>query len=145
MTIAPSKPIPGTRHGVTEPAPSAPSAHGIHTVLADDLRAVVQVTTEPDARGVAALEATLAEHCARGRRYLRISIAGLHRLDPALITLLERTHYRLLAARGTCIITGAGPAAMRTLRELGLDDVLLVVEAFASERGQVPSIALAGG
>ena len=105
----------------------------VRTVLADRTRAVVQVTRELDSAGVAMLERLLDEHYAAGRRFLRISVVGVRGLSASLITLLERTHYRMLARRGTSIITGAGPEVMRSLAELGLDQVLLVVETCADD------------
>jgi anti-anti-sigma regulatory factor len=108
--------------------------HGVHTAFADRTRATVRVSGDLDSGGVAALERLLEEHYAAGRRFLRISVAGVRRLSTPLIALLERTHYRMLARRGTSIITGAGPEVMRELRELGLDEVLLVVETCADER-----------
>lgn len=116
------------------PATAAtPAGPGIRTALADQSRAVIQVTRDLDAAGVTALERVIEEHCAAGRSFLRISLVGVHRLSAAFVALLERTHYRLLARRGTSIITGAGEDVMATLRELGLDEVLLVVEACAHE------------
>ena len=73
----------------------------VRTVLADRTRAVVQVTRELDSAGVAMLERLLDEHYAAGRRFLRISVVGVRGLSASLITLLERTHYRMLARRGT--------------------------------------------
>lgn len=108
--------------------------HGIRTVFADRTRATVRVSGGLDSGGVAALERLLDEHYAAGRRFLRISVAGVRRLSTPLIALLERTHYRMLARRGTSIITGAGPEIMRELHRLGLDEVLLVVETCADER-----------
>jgi anti-anti-sigma regulatory factor len=116
--------------------PTAPT--GIHPVLADRSRAVVQVGHDLDGAGVGALERVIEEHCAAGRCFLRISLVGVHRLSAAFVALLERTHYRLLARRGTSIITGAGEEVMATLRELGLDEVLLVVEACAHENATAP-------
>jgi anti-anti-sigma regulatory factor len=113
--------------------PSPPRSLGIRTALADRTRAVVQVSRDLDAEGVAALERLIDEHCTAGRCFLRISVIGVHHLSAAFIALLERTHYRLLASRGTSIITGAGPEVMAALRGLGLDEVLLVVERSADE------------
>jgi anti-anti-sigma regulatory factor len=94
----------------------------------------VRILRDLDSAGVAALERVLDEHYSAGRRFLRISVAGVRQLSTPLIALLERTHYRMLARRGTSIITGAGPEVMRELRGLGLDEVLLVVETCADER-----------
>lgn len=113
--------------------PAAAPIAGIRTALADQSRAVIQVTHDLDNAGVTALERVIEEHCAAGRSFLRISLVGVHHLSAGFVTLLERTHYRLLARRGTSIITGAGEDVMTTLRELGLDEVLLVVEACAHE------------
>jgi len=119
--------------------PSAAAAdhsadHGVHTVLSDRTRATVRILHDLDPAGVAVLERLLDEHYAAGRRFLRISVAGVRRLSTPLIALLERSHYRMLARRGTSIITGAGPDVMRELGELGLDEVLLVIETCADER-----------
>jgi anti-anti-sigma regulatory factor len=108
--------------------------HGVRTTLADRSRATVRILRDLDSAGVAALERLLDEHYSAGRRFLRISVAGVRQLSTPLIALLERTHYRMLARRGTSIITGAGPQVMRELRELELDEVLLVVETCADER-----------
>lgn len=118
----------------SETAPEHTVDHGVRTALSDRTRATVRIAHDLDPAGVAALESLLEEHCAAGRRFLRISVAGVRRLSTPLIALLERTHYRMLARRGTSIVTGAGPEVMRELRELGLDEVLLVVEACADER-----------
>lgn len=108
--------------------------HGVHTVLCDRTRATVRIVQDLDSAGVTALERVLDEHYSAGRRFLRISVGGVRRLSAPLIALLERTHYRMLARRGTSIITGARPEVMRELGRLGLDEVLLVVETCADER-----------
>ena len=117
-------------------SPGTAADHGVRTTLADRSRAIVQIAHELDAEGVAALERLLDEHYAAGRRFLRIGVAGVRELSSSLVALLERTHYRMLARRGTSIVTGAGPEIMRRLTDLGLDDVLLVVETRADERVQ---------
>jgi anti-anti-sigma regulatory factor len=109
------------------------------TALADRNSAVVRVGGDLDSGGVAALERVLDQHYDAGRRFLRINLAGVQTLSSPFVTLLERTHYRMLARRGTSVITGAGPQLMRALRELGLDQVLLVVEACADEHIVIPA------
>lgn len=113
--------------------------HVVETLLADHASAVVRVRCDLDAAGVAALERLLDEHYAAGRRFLRISVVGVDELSTAFVTLLERTHYRMLARRGTSIVTGAGPGVMRTLGDLGLDRVLLVVQTCAADRSASPA------
>lgn len=122
---------------LVSPAAAAPPTHdhGIRTALADRTRAVIQVSRDLDADGVGVLERLIDEHCTAGRRFLRISVIGVHHLSGAFVTLLERTHYRLLASRGTSIITGARPEVMATLRNLKLHEVLLVIERSADEIG----------
>jgi anti-anti-sigma regulatory factor len=120
-------------------APSEPprSDSRVRTAVADDLRAVVQVSGDLDAAGATALEALLEEHCSAGRRFVRVNLFGVHQLSTRLVTLLERTHYRMLARRGTAILTGAGPDVIWQLRELGLDSVLFVVETSADEESAI--------
>lgn len=106
----------------------------IRTVLADRTRAIVEIGRDLDSEGIHALEQVLDDHYFAGRRFLRIRLAGVRTLSGKLVALLERTHYRMLASRGTAIVVGAGPEVMRALSELGLDKVLLVAEANADER-----------
>lgn len=112
---------------------SGDADRGVTTVLSDRTRALVRVDRDLDSGGVAALAELLDEHYAAGRRFLRINLAGVRTLDDRLVALLERTHYRMLASRGTSIVTGVRPEVMRTLSGLGLDQVLLVVQTCADE------------
>ncbi len=115
------------------PHESDAGRHGVSTVLADRTRASVSVRRDLDAAGIGCLERVLDAHYAAGRRFLRINLAGVSQLDSKLVALLERTHYRMLASRGTSIVTGARREIMRTLADLGLDRVLLLVETSADE------------
>jgi anti-anti-sigma regulatory factor len=126
------------------PAPRPPGAASttparLRTTRADRNSAVVQVGGDLDSGGVAALERLLDEHYNAGRRFLRVNLSGVRTLSSPLVTLLERTHYRMLARRGTSIVTGAGPEVMCALCELGLDRILLVVETCADERAVTPA------
>jgi anti-anti-sigma regulatory factor len=81
----------------------------VTTTRCDGTRANLQVCGHADRAGAEILEAVLDGHLRAGRRYLRVDVGGTSALDEAALSVLCDVHRRLLAARGTLIITAVRP------------------------------------
>jgi anti-anti-sigma regulatory factor len=103
------------------PASDAPREHAVPdprvvvTVNCDRTRASVRAAGALSADTVAALATAANTHIVAGRRYLRLDVSNVTSVDDAAIAVLAGIHARLLADRGTLILTGV---------EVWLDSVL---------------------
>ena len=103
-----------------------PNARGSLTTLREDpSRVLVRAVGEWDLANAHLLDQMLAEQQEAGRRYVRLDMSAVSFLDCTCLDVLVATHRRLLAARGTLVLTGITPRQMRLLRLAQLDDVLL--------------------
>jgi anti-sigma B factor antagonist len=95
------------------------------TIRQDRSQALVRATGEWDLANADLLGELLAEHDQAGRRFVRLDVSSVTFLDCACLEVLVAAHRRLLAARGTLVLTGVPARLTRLLRAAGLDDVLL--------------------
>lgn len=115
--------------------------HGLTITIAkrDAMRAGLRIVGELDLASVPILEACLENLLAVGSRYIRADLSGLSFIDCAGLGALLRAHNEFLAARGTLVITGAGPQTRRVMRIAALEDVLFV----AADAPQLASVPVA--
>ena len=95
------------------------------TLRQDRTRALVRAVGEWDLANADALAELLQEHEKAGRRFVRLDVSAVSFLDCTCLDVLVTTHRRLLAARGTLVLTGVTPRLTRLLRLARLDRVLL--------------------
>lgn len=98
----------------------------IRTVAADATRACVRLRGEIDARIAPALGDELAEHLVRGRRYLRLELSAVTFMDTTALSMILAMHHRVLASRGTLILTGVRNPVSRLIAITELDQVLFI-------------------
>ena len=116
--------LPRIHSSRTEPI--AASGRGSFTTIREDRsRALVRVVGDWDLANADALAALLDEHDRAGRRFVRLDVSAVTFLDCACLEVLVAAHRRLLAARGTLVLTGVPARLTRLLRLAGLDGVLL--------------------
>jgi anti-sigma B factor antagonist len=95
------------------------------TIRQDRAQALVRAAGEWDLANADVLSDMLDEHDRAGRRYVRLDVSAVTFFDCACLEVLVAAHQRLLAARGTLVLTGVPARLTRLLRVTGLDDVLL--------------------
>jgi anti-sigma B factor antagonist len=98
----------------------------IRTVAADAARACVRLRGEIDALLAPAVSDVLEEHLVRGRRYLRLELSAVTFLDTTALSAILAMHHRVLAARGTLILTGVRNPVSRLIEITQLDQVLFI-------------------
>ena len=76
------------------------------TVNSDTTRASVRAAGSLTADSATALAATANKHILAGRRYVRLDLSDVTSVDDTAIAVLAGIHARLLAQRGTLILTG---------------------------------------
>ena len=91
-------------------------------------RAGLRLVGELDVASASSLRACLEQQVARGRRYLRIDLAGVTFVDAAGIAELVRAHHDLLGRRGTLVITAMSRRCRHLVELVALDQVLLIVD-----------------
>jgi anti-anti-sigma regulatory factor len=87
----------------------------VRTVRQDATRAELAMTGRFDADAAAILSLTVDGHRRAGRRYLRVNLGAVAAIDQDAIAALTGLHHRLLADRGTIILTCISPALERRL------------------------------
>lgn len=92
---------------------AAPSE--VCTVHHDDFRANVRVTGNLDHHAAATLASVTAEHLRAGRHYMRLDFSRVSGVDDTALAVLSDLHRRLLASRGTLIVTGVSARLERAL------------------------------
>jgi anti-anti-sigma factor len=95
------------------------------TLSKDRTRALVRAVGEWDLAGADALADVLEAHERAGRRFVRLDLSAVTFLDCACLEVLVTAHARLLASRGTLVLTGVTPRILRLLSLARLDEVLL--------------------
>ncbi len=115
------------------------SSMSVDTVRCDATRAIIKVTGELDLTTAAPLWAVLQSHLAAGRRFLRLDLSGVTFLDATALSGITLAHQKLLASRGTLVITGVRSLVARVLRMTGLDEVLFVSGPRADDDEVEPS------
>jgi anti-sigma B factor antagonist len=86
---------------------------------------LVRAVGEWDLANAEALAEMLEEHEKAGRRFVRLDVSAVSFLDCTCLDVLVTAHRRLLAARGTLVLTGVTPRLTRLLSLARLDRVML--------------------
>jgi anti-sigma B factor antagonist len=94
-------------------------------VRQDRTRALVRAVGEWDLANAEVLDDLLRTHEKAGRRYVRLDVSSVKFLDCTCLGVLVAAHRRLLAERGTLVLTGVTPRIVRLLRLARLEQVLL--------------------
>jgi anti-anti-sigma factor len=106
---------------------SSVPGHGasLTTLRQDRTRTLIRAVGEWDLAGADELAHALDAHERAGRRFIRLDVSAVTFLDCACLEVLVAAHARLLAARGTLVLTGVTPGIARLLSLARLDRVLL--------------------
>jgi anti-anti-sigma regulatory factor len=80
--------------------------HGVVTLRFDATRASLGATGALDSAAAGVLAGAVNEHIVAHRRYVRLDLSGVTSVDDAAVAVLAEIHSRLLAERGTLILTG---------------------------------------
>jgi anti-anti-sigma factor len=117
------------------PAHSDRSAARTAVVTAsfDEQGAAIRAVGDLDAAASSRLRRLIDFHVSAGRRFLRVDLSGVTGIGESALRLLEATHQRLLAQRGTLVLIGSGEGVTRVLRSADLADELFLLEPFASD------------
>jgi ABC-type transporter Mla MlaB component len=114
-----------------QPSPPATDTFAASTVQCDARRAELEISGVLDVDAAAVLDAMVGAQVRAGRRYLRVNVAPVTRIDSAALGVLSRLHRRLLACRGTLILTGVTGRHERVLAHA--DPTLLLLPPTAAE------------
>jgi anti-anti-sigma factor len=95
------------------------------TLRQDRTRILIRAVGEWDLANAHLLDEMLAEQQEAGRRFVRLDMSAVTFLDCTCLDVLVSAHRRLLAARGTLVLTGITPQQMRLLKLARLDQILL--------------------
>lgn len=106
----------------------------VRTTRCDATRANVRVSGYVDEDGTAVLDGVIESHLRAGRRFLRLHLGGVRTLDSRAIELIASAHDRLLAIRGTMILTGVGAALEAELRRATPASPLFLIAPTAAEQ-----------
>lgn len=115
-------------------SPRAPDGFSVHTTNSDSLRANIRVSGHLSDGAAAVLAGVIESHLRANRRFLRVHVGGVRSLAPAAIDAIVRAHDRLLARRGTMILTGVTAALEAQLRGATPATPLFLVAPTADER-----------
>jgi len=107
----------------------SPGRATLETLRQNRTHALVRAVGEWDLANAATLADLLGAHEKAGRRFVRLDLSAVTFLDCTCIGVLVSVHRRLLAGRGTLVLTGVSPRIQRLLRLARLDDVLLTTSA----------------
>jgi len=79
---------------------------GVVTLKFDGTRASLGATGALNSGTAGVLAVAVNEHIVAHRRYVRLDLSAVTSVDDAAVAVLARIHSRLLAERGTLILTG---------------------------------------
>lgn len=88
----------------------------IETTRCDQTRAGLAVRGDLDRSAASVLARIIDDHVRAGRRFVQLNLAAVGDVCPASIDVLTRAHERLLANRGTLILTGVAAPLEAMLR-----------------------------
>jgi anti-anti-sigma regulatory factor len=118
-----------------EPAASV-ERFDVQTTRSDELRANLKVSGLLDSGAAAVLGQVIDGHIRAGRRFLRVNVGGVRSLGDSAIDVIARAHERLLARRGTMILTGVSAGMEAVLRAATPASPLLLVSPTAADRAR---------
>lgn len=105
----------------------------LRTARCDATRADLHLSGDLDDGAAAVLAQVIDGHMRAGRRFLRLYVGGLRSLGDAAVDVIASAHDRLLAARGTLILTGVGGPIEAALRAAAPGSPLLLLSPTAAE------------
>lgn len=106
----------------------------VRTARCDATRANLRVSGRLGEGGAAVLAQVIDTHLRAGRRFLRLHLGALEAISDEAVEVIAAVHDRLLAARGTMVLTGVEPALETTLRRATPASPLLILPPTAAER-----------
>jgi anti-anti-sigma regulatory factor len=87
------------------------------TLKFDATRVSLAATGALDADNAGVLAVAVNEHIVAHRQYVRLDLSGVTSVDDAAVAVLAEIHFRLLAERGTLILTGSTRGSRSCLPE----------------------------
>jgi anti-anti-sigma regulatory factor len=105
----------------------------VETTRSDELRANLKVSGLIDAGAAAVLAQVIDGHIRAGRRFLRVNVGGVRSFGGSAIDVIALAHERLLARRGTMILTGVSAGMEAVLRTATPASPLLLVSPTAAD------------
>lgn len=109
----------------THPTTTTTARWSLTMLRKDPTQALVRIIGEWDLAKAHLLGEQLAQHQKAGRRLVRLDVSAVSFLDCSCLGVLVTAHQRLLATRGTLVLTGVTPRLTRLLSLAQLDRVLL--------------------
>jgi anti-anti-sigma regulatory factor len=108
----------------------------VRTTRSDELRANLQVRGLLDSGAAAVLAHVIDGHIRAGRRFLRLDVGDVRSVGESAVAVIAVAHERLLARRGTMILTGVSAGMEAVLRGATPASPLLLVSPTAAERSR---------
>jgi anti-anti-sigma regulatory factor len=121
-----------TLHVQTERS-AATGGFDVRTARCDATRANLHLSGDLDDGAAAVLDHVIDGHVRAGRRFLRLHVGGLRSLGGDAVNVIARAHDRLLAVRGTMILTGVGGPVEAALRAAAPGSPLFMLPPNAAE------------
>ena len=122
-----------TRASTGSELPTLSGRFDVRTTRADATRANLQVSGRLDAGSAALLQHVIDGHVRAGRRYLRLHVGGVESISADALAVVAATHERLLALRGTLILTGVHDRIEPVLRAAAPASPLLLLAVTAAD------------
>jgi anti-anti-sigma regulatory factor len=105
----------------------------VRTTRCDATRAMLDLSGNLDDGAAAVLAEVIDGHVRAGRRFLRMYVGGVGSLGHAAVEVIAGAHDRLLAAKGTMILTGVRAQTETALLTAAPGCRLLLVGPTAAE------------
>jgi anti-anti-sigma regulatory factor len=111
-----------------------PSAgFALRTVRCDPTRAEILASGHLTSDSADVLAQVLDGHIRAGRRYLRLHVGRVRSVGETALDVIAAVHDRLLAERGTLVLTGVGDQIEKLLRTASPASPLLILRPTAAE------------
>jgi anti-anti-sigma regulatory factor len=104
---------------------------GVVTRKFDATRASLGATGALNSATAGVVAVAVNEHIAAHRRYVRLDLSDVTSVDDEAVAVLAEIHSRLLAERGTLILTGVDPGLEMVLA--GADHAFLMIAPTAAD------------
>jgi len=113
---------------------SAPTGgFDVRTARCDATRANLYLSGDLDDGAAVVLAEVIEGHLRAGRRFLRLHVGGLRSLAQPAVAVIAAAHEKLLAARGTMILTGVDGSIETALRAAAPASPLFMLAPTAAE------------
>jgi anti-anti-sigma factor len=104
----------------------------ITVTKSENLHVTIRLAGALNENSVSMLTACLEQQLGLGRRYGQLDLSGLDSIDSGGLESILGAHHLFLARHGTLIVRGASPAVRSVIRDLHLDQVLLIAAPVAT-------------